>query len=154
MNKVNCKDFKLKILDTCKNEILDKLTIIEKELKYLHYDIAEDTKSSAGDKFETSREMANAEVDKLQSQVFTMNKSMTMLNTIPLEPKPDIGLGSLFRTENSWIFISVSLGQLKIETENILVISPSAPLAKQFIGKIANDEVSFNGNSYFIKHVC
>lgn len=151
---MDCKKFKVSVVNTCKNQILDKLTILEKELKYLHYDIAEDTKSSAGDKYEISREMANTEINKLQSQVYTMNQAMTLLSTISLDGKPNVGMGSLIKTEKNWIFIGVSLGQLVIENENILAISLSSPLAQQFEGKSLNDKITFNSQTYVIEQIC
>lgn len=154
MAKDKYVDFKEKVQDACKNEILDKLTILEKELKYLAHDIAEDTKSSAGDKFETSREMANAEIDKLQGQVNSMNKDITQLNLLPVSRSTIIGLGSLVRTDIAWIYISISLGQLQVDNTNVLVISSAAPLAQLFLGKRIDEKVTFNGKTYHIEEIC
>jgi hypothetical protein len=150
MAKDKYVDFKEKVLDACKSEILDKLTILEKELKYLSHDIAQDTKSSAGDKFETSREMANAEIDKLQGQVNSMNKAVTQLNILPISRNSIIAKGSLVKTDKAWIYISVSLGQLVVNNEQVLVISPAAPLSLMLLGKKLNEVVTFNKQSYKI----
>ncbi len=61
----NCKELKEKIIKECKAILSKKLELIEVELGHLSQSIAEDTKSSAGDKYETSREMANLEKGKL-----------------------------------------------------------------------------------------
>ena len=153
MAKDKYVDFKEKILDACKSEILDKLTILEKELKYLAHDISQDTKSSAGDKFETSREMANAEIDKLQGQVNSMTKAVTQLNILPVSKASIIALGSLVKTDKAWIYISVSLGSLKVNDEQVLVISPAAPLSQILMGKKINEKVTFNKMSYLIKDI-
>lgn len=153
MENKECVDFKTRIIKHCKNLILDKVTILEKELKYLHYDIAEDNKSSAGDKFEVSRELANAEVEKLQVQVYQMNQSVTILNTLPQESKKLVAQGSLIKTDNSWLFVSVSLGEIVVDKQKILVMSPGAPLAKGFIGKSTGDKVIFNKTEYKIREI-
>lgn len=153
MAKDKYVDLKEKILEACKSEILEKLTILEKELKYLSHDIAQDTKSSAGDKFETSREMANAEIDKLQGQVNSMTKAVTQLNILPVSRNSNIGSGTLIKTDKAWIYISVSLGQLKVNGEQVLVISPAAPLSQILMGKKVNEKVTFNKMSYLIKDI-
>ena len=154
MSKFNCLELKEQILDKCKNQVLDRLTILEKDLKYLAHDIAEDTKSSAGDKFETAREMANIEINKLQSQVSSMNKAMTMLNTLPVSNKDKVAVGSLIKTDSVSIFLSVSLGQVEVDGEQILVISPMAPLAQILLGKKEKDRVSFNDKTYIVLELC
>jgi hypothetical protein len=154
MSKANCLELKEQILDKCKNQVLDKLTVLEKELKYLAHDIAEDTKSSAGDKFETSREMANIEINKLQSLVGSMNKSMTLLNTIPATNKDVIAAGSLIKTDSVSIFISISLGQIEVDSEQILVISPMAPLAQLMMGSNKGETVTFRDKNYQINNIC
>ena len=151
---MDCNSFKLEVINACKKQILDKLTILEKELKYLHYDMEEDTKSSAGDKYEVSREMANAEISKLQSQVYTMNQSMTTLNTLSTESKPVVGMGSLIKTDKNWIFIGVSLGQIKIEDHIVMAISLSSPLAQQFEGRKIGEQIAYNAASYVIEELC
>jgi hypothetical protein len=151
---MDCKKLKELLLTECKNILLKKLEIIAQELKHLSQAIAEDTKSSAGDKYETSREMANLEKGKLQSQSSGFNKSLSVLNSLPLSASKKIGHGSLIQTEKAWIYIAVSLGQVFISEKEVLVISPAAPLAQLMSGRGKEDSINFRDNNYQIVSIC
>jgi hypothetical protein len=155
MGSHKCLEFKHLILNECKNKVLEKLDILEKELKYLAHDLAKDTKSSAGDKYETGREMTNTEINKLQTQVYSMNKSLVILNnTFSNTVLDKVALGSLIKTDTNWIFLAVSLGPIKVNGKHIMVISPAAPLAQILLGKGIKDKVSFNKDVYQIIDIC
>jgi transcription elongation GreA/GreB family factor len=143
---VKGSELKEKIITHCTEVYQQKLLIINNELKHLSQAIADDTKSSAGDKYETSREMANLEKAKLQAQVLGFNKSLTTLRSLPGATSGNFDLGSLVKTDNEWIFLAVSLGQVEVEGENVLVISPMAPLAQLMMGKEEGETVEFRTN--------
>jgi len=151
---MNCSKLKKRINQRCGEILQHKLLNINNELKHLSQAIADDTKSSAGDKYETAREMANIEINKLQSQLSSMNKAINMLNTLPVASKNKVAVGSLIKTDSVNIFLSVSLGQIDVNGEQILVISPMAPLAQILLGKKENDRVSFNDKAYHVLALC
>ena len=149
-----CKLLKKKLVAQCKQVVGNRLTILEGELKHLSEAIAEDTKSSVGDKYETGREMANLEKGKLHTQAHNLKKSLTVLNSLPQASPAKIGLGSLIRTNNEWIYLSVSLGQLEVDGERVLVISPIAPLGQLMMGRKNGETVAFRNNNYQISNIC
>lgn len=53
----------------CQNHINDRISLLEKQLQSLKEARDNETKSSAGDKFETGRAMMQSEVQKIQSQL-------------------------------------------------------------------------------------
>jgi len=145
---------KKKLLAQCQEIIQDKLDILVEEMNHLAKDIEEDTKSSAGDKYETSRAMANLEREKLYLQIMEYRKSIALLNSLTLSRSSIIGLGSLVKTNNEWIYLAISLGQLQVEKHTILVVSPVTPLGKEFMNKSIGDTVSFNNKSYKVIDTC
>jgi transcription elongation GreA/GreB family factor len=140
---VKSSGFKEKIIAYCTDIFEQKLLIINDELKHLSVAIAEDTKSSAGDKYETGREMANLEKGKLQAQVVGFNKSLVALRTLAKVASKKVEAGSLIKTDKEWIFLAVSLGQVTVKDKNVLVISPMAPLAQEIMGKKEGESVTF-----------
>ena len=151
---MDCSELKGKIIEHCNDIFQRKLLIINDELKHLSEAIEEDTKSSAGDKYETGREMANLEKEKLHVQALGFKNSLATLGALPKSISSKIDVGSLIQTNNEWIHLSISLGQVEVDGESVLVISPLAPLAQQMMGKEKGATVTFRENDYQILGIC
>ena len=103
-----------------------------------------ETKSSMGDKFETSREMVQQEINTLQIQLNENRNSRNSLKTINTNLHQTIGLGSLVQTEKGFFYIAVSLGEIISNEKKIFVISTESPLGKALHGKKMGDEILLN----------
>ena len=143
-----------------KSEILK--TVSEKldlKIKTLENLIAEtrasnnETKSSMGDKYETTREMVQQEINNLQVQLNENVRAKNSLKMINTNLHQVIGLGSLIQTERGFFYIAVSLGEIAFEKKKIFIISPESPLAKVLIGKKKGDEISLNNTKQTIQNL-
>ena len=112
-----------------------------------------DTKSSMGDKYETSREMLQQEINNLQIQLNEHLKSQKILKNINPNPHKIVTLGSLVETEKGKFFIAVSLGEISFSQEKIFVISAESPLAKAMNGKKTGESFVVNNLSQIIKNI-
>lgn len=112
-----------------------------------------DTKSSMGDKYETSREMLQQEINNLQIQLNEHLKSQQILKNINPNPHKIVTLGSLVETEKGMFFIAISLGELSFNQEKIFVISAESPLAKAMNGKKTGESFVVNNLSQIIKKI-
>ena len=112
-----------------------------------------DTKSSMGDKYETSREMLQQEINNLQIQLNEHLKSQQILKNINPNPHKIVTLGSLVETEKGMFFIAISLGELSFSQEKIFVISAESPLAKAMNGKKTGESFVVNNLSQIIKNI-
>ena len=112
-----------------------------------------DTKSSMGDKYETSREMLQQEINNLQIQLNEHLKSQKILKNINPNPHKIVGLGSWVETEKGRFFIAVSLGEITFNQEKIFVISAESPLAKAMNGKKVGDVFLINNSSQTIINI-
>lgn len=112
-----------------------------------------DTKSSMGDKYETSREMLQQEINHLQIQLNEHLKSQQILKNINPNPHKIVTLGSLVETEKGMFFIAISLGELSFNQEKIFVISAESPLAKAMNGKKVGDVFLINNSSQTIINI-
>ena len=113
--------------------------------------LVNDTKSSMGDKYETSREMAQQELTRLQQQLKQVENDLAILQLLPTESTNFVALGSLVVTNQFNYLISISIGQVKFEDEVLMVISKESPIGKLLLGKSRGDKIVFNGNEIIIK---
>lgn len=113
-----------------------------------------DTKSSAGDKFETSREMLQGEEDRttetLSNAIF-LKKSLDQIN--PNNTSSKVELGALVICSNSNFYLSIGLGKIEIGDKKYWAISMAAPIAKQMFGKTKEENFTFNGTLQTIKDI-
>ena len=112
-----------------------------------------DTKSSMGDKYETSREMLQQEINNLQIQLNEHLKSQQILKNINPITHKIVTLGSLVETEKGMFFIAISLGELSFNQEKIFVISAESPLAKAMNGKKTGKSFVVNNLQQTIKNI-
>lgn len=134
--------------------IEDKLKLIEDSIDQLKLSAAEDTKSSAGDKYETGREMVRQEIDKAEQMRGEYKKQLDQLAGIkPEEVLSRVQPGSLIITDRLPLYVAVSFGKVTINGQDVFVISAQAPLARILMGKQAGDQVQFNGAKYLISAV-
>ena len=112
-----------------------------------------DTKSSMGDKYETSREMLQQEINNLQIQLNEHLKSQQILKNINPNPHKIVTLGSLVETEKGMFFIAISLGELSFNQEKIFVVSAESPLAKAMSGKKVGETFIVNNLTQIIKNI-
>lgn len=113
-----------------------------------------DTKSSAGDKHETARAMAQLEVDKLASAMANMQAMAGVLERIdPHSVHIACGEGSLLRTDRGVLYIAVGLGRLRVDDIDVQVISAQAPLAVLLRGARAGSTATFNDRAIAVLEV-
>ena len=114
----------------------------------------EDTKSSAGDKYETGREMMQQVADRGQMQLNEANKLMIALSTITFNTTHSkVDTGSLVSTNYGKFYIAISAGTLSVDTQNYFAVSPASPIGLKLNGKAAGDEFDLNGRAYRIESV-
>ncbi|WP_199139060.1 3-oxoacyl-ACP synthase [Pedobacter sp. ASV12] len=114
----------------------------------------DDTKSSAGDKFETSREMAQQDIERnmrLLSDAEEQLKGLELMKE--LAPTMQVRNGSLVFTDQGNFYLSISAGQLQLDQTAYFAISVASPIGKLFLGKQKGDMVDFNGKQYKISEV-
>jgi transcription elongation GreA/GreB family factor len=106
-----------------------------------------------GDKYETSREMLQQEINNLQLQLNEQLKSQQILKSINPISHKTVSLGSLVETDKGKFFIAVSIGELSFNQEKIFIISAESPLAKAMNGKKQGEFFSLNNLSQAIKYI-
>ena len=105
-----------------------------------------ETKSSAGDKYETGREMANAERDRNAAHMQQAQQLQAELGRIsPDAPCDTVRPGALVHTSLGLFYVSISAG--KLEGHDVFAVSAAAPVAVALKGLRAGQEAVFNGKA-------
>ena len=103
-------------------------------------------KSSAGDKYETSRAMGHLEKDMHSRQLAGAITELAALQAIPVNNVCSAATaGAVVHTNHGIFFISAGLGKQQPDGQAILFLSPKAPLAALLQHKKAGDSFLFNG---------
>ena len=131
--------------------LTEKRTYFQTLIDGIVTEMADNAKSSAGDKHETSTSMAQNEQEKIGQQIFELEKQIELVKHInPNHQATKIGLGSVIKTTENTFYLSIGFGKIVCDNEPVLCISPNAPLGKLFIGKSINDTVVFNQQEHKI----
>ena len=140
--------FKDKVLNEITVSLRDKILIIENELNILSEEKNNITKSSAGDKFETSRSTMQIEYDKLNNQLIQKNNQLKKIELLDTKKKyKSVNYGSLVITNTNNYLISIGLGQYIIDDHSVYAISLSSPIGKILLDKKKGDSFIFNNNT-------
>src|SRR5690606_35253972 len=103
-----------------------------------------ETKSSMGDKYETSREMTAREIRNLQRQLSEERNQMAALVKLNSAPSKSVELGALVETGAGLFYVSAPVGQLNLDGRTIMTVSPEAPLVKAMQGLKTGDSFTLN----------
>lgn len=112
-----------------------------------------ESKSSAGDKYETGRAMAQLERDRHAQLLAEAQRMLQDLQHIDLTPSAVIRTGSLVKTSRGTFFISISAGRIPLDGTDYMAVSAASPIGTALRGKGAGDIAIFNNIKYIIEAV-
>lgn len=145
---------KIALQQHCLNIVAEKLKSTKEEMNLTKEASFEETKSSAGDKFETGREMMQQEADKFTRQIEELNKIYRLIDTLNLSKSSEkIEAGSIVKTNLNTFFISASLGLVDFQGQKLMLISAISPLASALLDKKSGEQITFNSRTYTIEKV-
>jgi transcription elongation GreA/GreB family factor len=147
-------DIKLKLYNQCVEYIENRIQTIQKVMQEAQESANNETKSSAGDKYETTRSMM--QMDKAMNAK-QLAEAMKMKNDLlKINPHPSyttVQTGSLVHTSQGYFFIGMSVGKIVIEGITYFAISPDSPMALKLHHLQVNDEITFNHQTLKILEV-
>lgn len=136
---------KQQLHNLCLAYIQNRLDTAQLALEMANSSANEDTKSSAGDKYETTREMIQQEIDKHSAAISEAIKQKQLLQLINPERKTEkIQPGSLVKTDKNTFYISISAGALTLDGAKYMAVAAFSPIGQQMIDKQAGDSFVFN----------
>lgn len=140
---------KTELYQFIENQIKDKINYLNHLIEDLRASNS-DTKSSMGDKYETSREMMQQEITRIQNQLNEILVQQEFFSKIKILENKTIGLGSYIETSMGNFCIACSFGEIMFENKKVFILSSQTPLAKKIMGKTENDSFEMNKKTFQI----
>ncbi|MBL7934802.1 MAG: hypothetical protein JNM51_03225 [Bacteroidia bacterium] len=142
---------KEQLIQACSNYLKDKINSINIIINEVTESSNLESKSSAGDKHETSKAMMQLEIEKLGTQLKEAELQLAEFEKINFNKMfQTIEQGSLVETNKGYFLIASSIGKITVNDKTVFVISSKSPLAIAFAGRKQKDILSFNGVEYMI----
>jgi transcription elongation GreA/GreB family factor len=136
---------KTELKDHCISIIQDRIAGLITAMADAQAAANEETKSSAGDKYETARAMSQLEKDMLARQLAENKKELTAMMGVDVTGDDELArTGSLICCSDMDFFLLGGLGKMVVNGVTVFVISPNAPLALSLMGKKKGDTFQFN----------
>lgn len=150
----NSPGIKQNLYAHCRQYVQQRIDTARHAMESAQESANSESKSSAGDKYETGRAMAQLERDRhaqLLAEARKMEQELTRLN---VEKYYDtVQPGSLVSTNRGLFFISISAGKLPLKDSNCFAVSPASPVATALAGHRAGDVVTVNTLTYHVLSV-
>ena len=142
---------KKELLDHCLLLLDNKISILQSEFKIYMDSAANETKSTAGDKHDTSRSMMQMEQEKMGAQLRDLLNQKKVLLSIPnmVEGKT-MKLGSIVFTNSGNFFLSIFSKPISIGTDLFFPVSLQSPIGKILLNSKLGQTLELNGKQYSI----
>ena len=145
---------KRQLFEKCKENADDRIRHAKEAMLAAQEAANEESKSSAGDKYNTVRALMQIETDRYARQLIEAQKLAGTMDLIHIERQHDqLDLGSLVETDNGNYFIATSVGKITIDDFTAYAISAASPLGHQLMGKKEGDQLSFNNKKITINRI-
>ncbi|MFM2305937.1 MAG: hypothetical protein RLZZ367_606 [Bacteroidota bacterium] len=153
-NQPTTTELKQQLHNLCMQYIDNRIATAQTAMDMANSSANEETKSSAGDKYETTREMIQQELDKLSAAIADAITQKQLLEQIGTQRIFDnVQVGSVAITDKNIFYISIGAGGVMLNGKKYLAISPSSPIGQKMIGLTAGEKFSFNNIEQTIKEV-
>lgn len=146
-------NMKTKIHESCRQYVHQRMQTALQSIAAVQAAGEEDTKSSAGDKFETGREMMKQEIERHQQLLAEAQRMASHLEMLNLQPSPITRPGSLIQTDKALFYLAIGIGKMIIEEKEVLILSPASPVGQLLSGKRKDDVFSFNKTTYKVLEI-
>ena len=143
-------EYKEKLHCYCQALIQEKKALLKVQIDARKKDLESASKSSAGDKHETSRAMIHLEQEKIGLQYIAVEKQSQLISQISVNLHSSIQAGTLISTQKGLFYIAVGLGKVNFNNQQVYIISPVSPLAQAFLNSKSLTGVSFQATNYTI----
>lgn len=148
------EEIKERLYQACLTFIRQRIHTAQTALEQAREASNDDTKSSAGDKFETTREMMQQDISRNKRLLADAEQNLHLLESLKDAPLSDkVRNGSLVITDNGVFYLTISAGLLKLEDQQVFAISIVSPIGQLLSGKKVGEAFSFNNNHYQIKQI-
>ena len=131
------------LLDHCHQHLMDTLLQLERGITQAREAANLEEKSSAGDKFETTRAMMHLEMESFIRRRADTLSSLSKVDQIKPIHQDIVEQGAIVETDQGTYFIGISAPSIEIDHKLIRCLSTDAPLYKAMQGKMTEDDIEW-----------
>ncbi len=147
-------EVKAALHQACAEHIERTIRTITQNLASIDASRSSETKSSAGDKYETGRAMLHLEEQNNHRQLTEILKVQQNLGRIhPTHSSDSVKAGSLVMTDRGNYYLAVGVGKVTLKGELYYCISPQSPIGITLLYKGKGERTEFNGRVMLIRAV-
>lgn len=134
--------------------ISEKIAMLKTAIADLRNSSANETKSSAGDKYETARAMLQIDINQLSKQLHEAQTQKAIFDKIDIYTVSEkVIAGSLVKTNKGYLFLSIASGKIIVSGETVIALSPQSPLGLKLLGLKVNESAEINTSIYHIEQI-
>lgn len=137
--------------EACYLLLKEKIEVIKKKTETICHALLSETKSTAGDKHETSRAMLQLEREQSGLKIAQYLSELEILKQIDSQNlNRVVALGSLVYTTHLNFYIAIALGEINVDKKQFYAISLKSPIGSLLLGKQKGDTISFRNQTFTI----
>lgn len=151
---MNQKLIRQELLEHCHRIVNKKIETYQQAIDVAQHAANAESKSSAGDKYETTRAMMQIERDNHARQLAETLKLKKALDQIkPEHATESVEFGSIIITDKNKYFLSISIGELEVQNQKFIALSPSSPLGRALNGLKPTQTFTFGPLTQTVKTI-
>jgi len=146
-------NIKEQLFDVCRQHVDERIFHLQETMRNTQDAVKDESKSSVGDKYETTRAMLHLENEQHAIQ---LNEALKLKKTLDLLPRTNFASvqpGALVNTSQGHFFFSISIGKITLAKKQYFAASIASPIGQAFINKTKGDSILFKSINYKIKGI-
>lgn len=148
------KELKTDLLEQCSQVVENRYKKIKQSIADIVESLAEESKSSAGDKHETGRAMLQIDRENAGKQLQEIETLQAIIRKIDISSSSEYArLGSLVYTNQATYFLGVSIGAVVVSKTTYYCVALQSPIGAHLLGKKKGDSFTFNEKDYKVTSV-
>jgi hypothetical protein len=146
--------WKQTLKNACVKIIHERIANIEQAMQEARESANSEEKSSAGDKYETSRAMGHLAQEMQSKQLEDAKQELDFINRLNTTTIfTSANTGAVVICADIIFYISLGLGNTEVDGQKVMLLSPKAPIAALLHQKKAGDTFLFNKKTMEIQTI-
>jgi hypothetical protein len=134
--------------EACIKILFERTAHIENSMAEARESANGEEKSSAGDKYETSRAMGHLAQEMLSKQLEDARQEIELINRLNTSAlNSSVSAGAVVICPGFIFYVSLGLGNIELHGHKVTLLSPKAPLANLLHHKKPGESFIFNSKS-------
>jgi hypothetical protein len=130
----------------------EQIQEIKRTIDQINDSMFQETKSSMGDKYETSRSMLQIDKGNALKRLDLTKRNLAALNRLNVQGSfKKVEPGALILANGKYLFYGLPLNNLRTQNLTVQGISPVSPLGKALQGKQEGSSIVFQGVEWRIE---